>query len=81
MDDFFDEFHEDFDDCDGDDFEEDGLGGDETDSDGLRAESEDEAWNGPSWQDWIIIGPLAESLAREKRERERNERKMFRDKD
>jgi hypothetical protein len=72
MDDCFDEFHDDFDGCsDGEDFDEDGLGDDETDGDSLRTESEDEAWNGPSWHDWIIIGPLAESLAREKRKRER----------
>ena len=72
MDDCFDEFHDDFDGCsDGDDFEVHGLGEDETDGDGIMAELADEAWDGPSWQDWMIIGPLAESLAREKRERER----------
>ncbi len=71
MDDCFDEFHDDFDGCDEDDFEEYGLGDDETDGDGIMAESEDGSWDGPSWQDWMIIGPLAESLAREKGERER----------
>ena len=72
MDDCFDEFHDDFDGCcDGDDFGEHDLGDDETDGDGIMAESADEAWDGPSWQDWLIIGPLAESLAREKREKER----------
>jgi len=71
MDDCFDDFRDDMNGCDGDDFEEYGLGDDETDSDGIMAESEDEAWDGPSWQDWMIIGPLAESLAREKGERER----------
>jgi len=63
MDDRFDEFHDDFDEYD--------LGDDETDGDGIMAESEDGSWDGPSWQDWMIIGPLAESLASEKRERER----------
>ena len=71
MDDCFDEFHEDFDGCDEDDFGDHDLGDDEADGDGIMAESADEAWDGPSWQDWMIIGPLAESLAREKLERER----------
>ena len=72
MDDCFDEFHDDFDESfEGDDFDEHDLGDDEIDCDSLRAESADEAWNGPSWQDWMIIGPLAESLAHEKREKER----------
>ena len=63
MDDCFDDFHEDFDEC--------GFGDDGANGDGLRAESEDGAWSGPSWQDWLVIGPLAESLARDERERER----------
>ena len=71
MDDCFDEFHDDFDGYDEDDFGEHDLGDDETEGDILRAEPAEEAWDGPSWQDWMVIGPLAESLAREKRERER----------
>ena len=31
------------------------------------------------WEDWMIIGPLSEDIAEEKRERERIERDMFGD--
>jgi hypothetical protein len=82
MDDCFDEFNDDFDESfDGDDFGDHDLGDDETEGDRLRAEPAEEAWNGPSWQDWMIIGPLAESLAREKRERERIRREYEADDD
>ena len=35
--------------------------------------------DGLDWEDWMIIGPLSEDMAEEKRERERIERDMFRD--
>ena len=35
--------------------------------------------DGFDWDDWMIIGPLSEDIAKEKRERERIERDMFRD--
>lgn len=34
---------------------------------------------GLGWEDWMIIGPLSEELAREKREQERLEREMNQD--
>jgi len=33
--------------------------------------------DGFDWQDWMIIGPISEDIAEEKRERERIERDMF----
>jgi len=33
--------------------------------------------DGFDWEDWMIIGPLSEDIAEEKRERERIERDMF----
>ena len=33
--------------------------------------------DGLDWEDWMIIGPLSEDIAEEKRERERIERDMF----
>ena len=35
--------------------------------------------DGLDWDDWLIIGPLSEDIAEEKRERERIERDMFGD--
>ena len=35
--------------------------------------------DGFDWQDWMIIGPLSEDIAEEKREQERLERDMFGD--
>jgi len=32
---------------------------------------EDDGYDGLEWQDWMIIGPMAEELAEEKRERDR----------
>jgi hypothetical protein len=31
-------------------------------------------WDGPGWQDWAIIGPMSEDIAREKREIDRIKR-------
>ena len=31
----------------------------------------DEFWDGLDWEDWMIIGPLSEDIAREKREKDR----------
>ena len=36
----------------------------------------DDFWDGPEWQDWMIIGPLAEELADENREKRRIEREF-----
>lgn len=35
--------------------------------------------DGFDWEDWMLIGPLSEDIAEEKRERERIERDMFED--
>ena len=32
---------------------------------------EDDGYDGLEWQDWMIIGPLSEQIAEEKRERDR----------
>jgi len=42
---------------------------------------QDRNWNGLEWQDWMIIGPLSEDIAREKREKKQIERDMFGHKD
>jgi len=36
-----------------------------------------DGFDGLDWEDWMIIGPLSEDIAEEKRERERIERDMF----
>ena len=36
-----------------------------------------DGFDGLDWEDWMIIGPLSEDMAEEKRERERIERDMF----
>ena len=68
-DDFIDDFEdEDFDGDDGfidDDFDDDEADGNTT------TETDDGSWDGPDWQDWMIIGPLSEDIAEEKREKER----------
>lgn len=38
---------------------------------------EDGGYDGLEWQDWMVIGPLSEDIARERRERDRIERDMF----
>ncbi|GAB6906655.1 hypothetical protein DESC_40110 [Desulfosarcina cetonica] len=70
-----------FDDCDDsmDDGFDDHLDDGTLDKDG-PAESGDGCWDGPEWQDWMIIGPISEEIAREKREKERI-RKSFDKKD
>jgi hypothetical protein len=69
-DDFIDNFEDgDFDGDDGfidDDFDDDEADGDTT------TETDDGLWNGPDWQDWMIIGPLSEDIAKEKRKQERD---------
>jgi hypothetical protein len=30
----------------------------------------DDFWDGPDWQDWMIIGPMAEEIAEERREKD-----------
>ena len=37
--------------------------------------------DGLHWEDWMIIGPLSEDIAEEKRERERIEREIFEEDD
>lgn len=68
MDDFFDDFDHDYegmDDDSGDDWDH------EPDIDEEPAESDEDTWDGPEWQDWMIIGPMSEEIAREKREKRR----------
>ena len=36
-------------------------------------------FDGLEWEDWMIIGPLSEDIAREKRDRERAYRDTFGD--
>lgn len=38
-------------------------------------------FDGIDWADWMIIGPLSEDIANEKRERDRAYRDMFGDED
>lgn len=67
-DDFFDDFDSDHDDG----FDEDDFGDDETNgNDGTAPEKDDGLWDGPDWEDWMIIGPISEDIARERRERDR----------
>jgi len=40
-----------------------------------EAESDDDC--GPDWRDWMIIGPMSEEIAEEKRKRKRIRRKMI----
>lgn len=75
-DDFFEDFDDEMDGCfDEDNFEEDGFGDDETDEKDSPDESTDDFWDGPDWQDWMIIGPLSEDIAREKRDIDRIRKK------
>ena len=36
-------------------------------------------FDGPDWDDWMIIGPLAEDIARDRRERDRLLRELEED--
>ena len=38
-------------------------------------------FDGIDWEDWMLIGPLSEDIANEKRERDRAYRDMFGDDD
>ena len=68
MDDCFDGFDEDMDgDC---------AGNEEPDLEGTSAGSNSSPWNGPEWEDWMILGPLSEDIAREKREQDRIQREL-----
>ena len=40
-----------------------------------------EDYEGLDWDDWMIIGPLSEEIAEERRERRRIERDLFEDDD
>ena len=37
----------------------------------------DDFWDGPDWQDWMIIGPMAEDIANEERDIEKARRDTF----
>ena len=67
MDDFFDD-NDGMDDGFDDDWKDEPTFGNES------AESDEDHWDGPEWQDWMIIGPLSEDIAREKRDIERTRR-------
>lgn len=41
----------------------------------------DNDYDGLDWDDWMIIGPLSEDIADEKRRRQELEREMFGDDD
>ncbi len=67
-DDFFDDFDSDHDDG----FDEDDFGDDESNgNDSTATEKDDVLWDGPDWEDWMIIGPMSEDIARERRKRDR----------
>ena len=70
MDDNFDDFDDDMDqDFDDDDFCEDDF--DDAITDDTPTETEGGFRPFPQWQDWMIIGPLSEEIAREKRFKKR----------
>jgi hypothetical protein len=50
-------------------FDDHGDGG--TDGDHLSDGSGGGFWDGPGWQDWMIIGPMSENIANEQREQDR----------
>ena len=85
IDDFDDGFDSDFDDgydgdfdggYDGDDFGDDGFGHHDGNADtGDNVSSPDPL----EWQDWMIIGPMSEDIARERKEREQIRKDMFGD--
>lgn len=65
------DYLEDFDDQEKGGFDIDGFGKEGMDDDNPSAESGDYPWDGPEWQDWMIIGPLSEDIAKEKRKQDR----------
>ena len=81
----------DFDDDFGGDFEDDGFMDEDSfeepfedsagDLDGPDDDNSDDAQPdehyGPDWEDWMIIGPMSEEIAEEKRRREKIRRDMF----
>jgi hypothetical protein len=75
-DDFFDDFEDDFDGELGD--YEDSEPAEETDD---SSDPWEITWDGLQWQDWMIIGPLSEEIAREEREKDRIRKENERDED
>ena len=67
-------FEGDFDDYDG--FDNDGFDGESNHEDLPKDEPCD---RGLEWQDWMIIGPLSEDIAEEKKEKDRIYRDTFGD--
>ncbi|BBO79713.1 hypothetical protein DSCO28_02790 [Desulfosarcina ovata subsp. sediminis] len=65
MDDLFEDFDDGMDDGFDDDWDDEPIFEDEP------AESDEDSWDGPEWQDWMIIGPMSEEIAKEKREQDR----------
>jgi len=76
MNDFYDDFEGDFDDGfdNGDRFDEtfseSEMDEAETDKEDIPLESKDHS-SGIGWQDWMLLGPISEDIAREKAEQER----------
>lgn len=71
-----DDFEDDFDDYEGDSFED---GGFDNETDEIEMPLEPSI--GPlSWKDWMIIGPMSEEIAREERERRKIEKDISGDK-
>jgi hypothetical protein len=70
-DDYYDDFGGDYD----GESEDYGDGGfedsDPCDGDAPALDADDGPWDSIKWQDWMIIGPLSEEIAREKREEDR----------
>lgn len=93
MDDFNEDFGDDFDDGGKDNFDHDDDDSvlddifdeneieDEVDADkDVPLEAESDPCEGLQWQSFMIIGPLSEEIAREKKERERLRRRLMKGK-
>ena len=74
----FDDFDGDFGDYDGGDFDGDSYDDGGFDHDGDTSHDEPSS-GGLQWQDWMIIGPLSEEIAEEKKEKDRIYRDTFGD--
>ena len=56
-----------------------GLPGDDPLQDDTPDEAESDEHYGPDWKDWMIIGPMSEEIAEEKRRQRQIEREFERD--
>ncbi len=53
-----------------------GLPGDDPLQDDAPDETESDEHYGPDWEDWMIIGPMSEEIAEERRRRRQIEREF-----